>query len=78
MKAALQLYDAWLDLQAGFVHVGKVDGRPISSSFPLVISPSSTAGLLFTIQLASTKGSNLYFQQNLFWSHKGKINSKLI
>ncbi|XP_020100478.1 trafficking protein particle complex II-specific subunit 130 homolog isoform X2 [Ananas comosus] len=58
VKAALRLYDAWLDLQAGFVHVGKVDGRPISSSFPLVISPSSTAGLLFTIQLASTKGQD--------------------
>ncbi|XP_072967232.1 trafficking protein particle complex II-specific subunit 130 homolog [Typha angustifolia] len=55
VKATLNLYDAWLDLQAGFVHIGKGDGRPTSSFFPLVISPSSTAGILFTIRLANTR-----------------------
>ncbi|XP_042421059.1 trafficking protein particle complex II-specific subunit 130 homolog isoform X2 [Zingiber officinale] len=49
VKATLCLYDAWLDLQAGFVHVRKENGRPVSSFFPLVISPSSTAGILFSI-----------------------------
>ncbi|WOL15818.1 trafficking protein particle complex II-specific subunit [Canna indica] len=49
VKATLHVNDAWLDLQAGFIHVGKENGRPISSFFPLVISPSSTAGILFSI-----------------------------
>ncbi|XP_010914497.1 trafficking protein particle complex II-specific subunit 130 homolog isoform X2 [Elaeis guineensis] len=53
VKATLSLQDAWLDLQAGFVHLGKGDGRPTSSFFPLSISPTSTAALLFSISLES-------------------------
>ncbi|XP_042448522.1 trafficking protein particle complex II-specific subunit 130 homolog [Zingiber officinale] len=49
VKATLCLYDAWLDLQAGFVHVRKENGRVVSSFFPLIISPSSTVGILFSI-----------------------------
>lgn len=43
--------DAWLDLQDGFVHAGQGDGRPVSAFFPLVISPTSRAGLLFRVCL---------------------------
>lgn len=53
VKATLTIHDAWLDLQPGFVHMGKADGRPSSSFFPLVISPSSRAGILFAIHLGS-------------------------
>ncbi|XP_058110724.1 trafficking protein particle complex II-specific subunit 130 homolog isoform X2 [Magnolia sinica] len=56
VKATLTIYDAWLDLQAGFVHIGKGDGRPTSSFFPLVISPSSRAGILFGIRLGILTG----------------------
>ncbi|KAK0601260.1 hypothetical protein LWI29_038514 [Acer saccharum] len=54
VKATLNIFDAWLDLQDGFVHTGKGDGRPISGFFPLVISPTSRAGILFSICLRNT------------------------
>lgn len=53
VKAPLTIYDAWLDLQDGFSHSGKGDGRPASSFFPLVVSPSSRAGMLFSICLVT-------------------------
>ncbi|KAJ0980630.1 hypothetical protein J5N97_008885 [Dioscorea zingiberensis] len=53
VKASIHIYDAWIDLQDGFVHIGKGDGRPISSFFPVVISPSSRAAILFSIRLGS-------------------------
>ncbi|XP_019057996.1 PREDICTED: trafficking protein particle complex II-specific subunit 130 homolog isoform X3 [Tarenaya hassleriana] len=49
VKANLIVNDAWLDLQDGFVHTGQSDGRPTSNFFPLVVSPGSRAGLLFSI-----------------------------
>ncbi|KAK6154318.1 hypothetical protein DH2020_008566 [Rehmannia glutinosa] len=52
VKASLAIYDAWLDLQDGFAHAGKGDGRPASSFFPLIVSPKSKAGILFSIYLA--------------------------
>ena len=51
MKATLTVYDAWLDLQDGFIHAGQGNGRPISGFFPLVISSTSRAGLLFSVCL---------------------------
>ncbi|XP_015896085.1 trafficking protein particle complex II-specific subunit 130 homolog isoform X1 [Ziziphus jujuba] len=54
VKATLTIYDAWLDLQDGFVHTGQGDGRPTSGFFPLVISPASRAGILFSICLGKT------------------------
>lgn len=51
LKASLSLFDAWLDLQAGFAHNGEGKGRPTSSFFPLVISPSSRAGMLFSLHV---------------------------
>jgi len=54
VQATLTVYDAWLDLQDGFVHTGNDDGRPLSGYFPLVISPSSRAGILFSIRLGKT------------------------
>lgn len=54
VKATLTIYDAWLDLQDGFVHGGKNDGRPTSGFFPLVISPNSRAGMLFCVCLGKT------------------------
>ncbi|XP_021287995.1 trafficking protein particle complex II-specific subunit 130 homolog [Herrania umbratica] len=51
VKATLTVYDAWLDLQDGFVHARQGDGRPISGFFPLVISSTSRAGLLFSVCL---------------------------
>ncbi|XP_068639813.1 trafficking protein particle complex II-specific subunit 130 homolog [Aristolochia californica] len=53
VKATLTINDAWLDLQAGFIHIGSRDGRPTSSFFPLIISPSSRAGILFSIRLGN-------------------------
>lgn len=53
VKASLTIYDAWLDLQDGFSHTGQGDGRPASGFFPLVISPTSRAGMLFSICLAT-------------------------
>lgn len=49
VRTSLIIYDAWLDLQDGFVHLGQNEGRPASSFFPLLVSPGSKAGLLFTI-----------------------------
>ncbi|KAI4366085.1 hypothetical protein MLD38_022008 [Melastoma candidum] len=49
VNATLTVYDAWLDLQDGFVHVKNDDGRPALGFFPLVISPSTQAGVLFSI-----------------------------
>ncbi|XP_047164290.1 trafficking protein particle complex II-specific subunit 130 homolog [Vigna umbellata] len=54
VKATLTVYDAWLDLQDGFVHTGQTEGRANSSFFPLVISPTSKAGILFSICLDKT------------------------
>lgn len=51
VKATLTIYDAWLDLQDGFVHTRKDDGRPTSGFTPLIISPHSRAGILFSICL---------------------------
>ncbi|CAN6198343.1 unnamed protein product [Urochloa humidicola] len=55
VKATLHVKDVQLDLQSGFEHLGKGDGRPTSSLFPLVIAPSSRAGILFIIRLSCTK-----------------------
>ncbi|KAL6954151.1 hypothetical protein U1Q18_047800 [Sarracenia purpurea var. burkii] len=54
VKALLTIYDAWLDLQDGFTHTGQGDGRPASGFFPLIVSPTSRAGLLFSICVATT------------------------
>ncbi|KAH1103796.1 hypothetical protein GYH30_037617 [Glycine max] len=54
VKATLTIYDAWLDLQDGFVHTGQTEGRPNSSFFPLNISPTSKGGILFSICLDNT------------------------
>ncbi|XP_061359315.1 trafficking protein particle complex II-specific subunit 130 homolog isoform X3 [Gastrolobium bilobum] len=54
VKATLSIYDAWLDLQDGFVHTAQTEGRPNSSFFPLIISPTSKAGILFSICLGKT------------------------
>uniref|UniRef100_A0A0D9Y073 Trafficking protein particle complex subunit 11 domain-containing protein n=1 Tax=Leersia perrieri TaxID=77586 RepID=A0A0D9Y073_9ORYZ len=52
VKATVHVKDVWLDLQSGFEHTGKGDGRPTSNLFPLVIAPSSRAGILFVIRLS--------------------------
>ncbi|KAF6138182.1 hypothetical protein GIB67_011022 [Kingdonia uniflora] len=68
VKATLTIYDAWLDLQSGFDHIGKGNGRPTPSFFPLVISPFSRAGILFGISIGSgTTGDEV---EEL---HKGSI-----
>ncbi|XAR56575.1 hypothetical protein NMG60_11037116 [Bertholletia excelsa] len=54
VKATLTIYDAWLDLQEGFAHTGRGNGRPASDFFPLVVAPTSRAGILFSICLASS------------------------
>lgn len=59
VKATLTVYDAWLDLQDGFVHTGNDNGRP-SGYFPLVISPSSRAGILFSIRLGKTSFEGIH------------------
>ena len=53
VKATYTIYDAWMDLQDGFAHTGQRDGRPASAFFPLVISPTSKAGILFSICLSN-------------------------
>ncbi|KAG8364976.1 hypothetical protein BUALT_Bualt18G0054500 [Buddleja alternifolia] len=58
VKASLTISDAWLDLQDGFAHAGKGDGRPASSLFPLIVSPKSRAGILFSICLADTQAKD--------------------
>uniref|UniRef100_A0A0A8XRS9 TRAPPC10/Trs130 C-terminal domain-containing protein n=1 Tax=Arundo donax TaxID=35708 RepID=A0A0A8XRS9_ARUDO len=55
VKAALHVKDVWLDLQPGFEHFDNRDGRPASSLFPLIIAPSSRAGILFIIWLSGIK-----------------------
>lgn len=54
VKATLTVYDAWLDLQDGFVFTGHGGQGPTSGFFPLVISPTSRAGILFSICLGKT------------------------
>lgn len=56
VKATLHVKDIWLDLQSGFEHTGKGDGRPTSNLFPLVIAPSSRAGILLVIRLSALGG----------------------
>ncbi|XP_024156970.1 trafficking protein particle complex II-specific subunit 130 homolog [Rosa chinensis] len=58
VKATLTIYDAWLDLQDGFVNTGQSDGRPTSAYFPLVVSPNSRAGILFSICLGKTNSED--------------------
>ncbi|XP_059283854.1 trafficking protein particle complex II-specific subunit 130 homolog isoform X1 [Lycium ferocissimum] len=53
VQATLTIYDSWLDLQEGFAHTRNGDKKPISGFFPLVISPKSRAGILFSICLGS-------------------------
>lgn len=54
MKASLAISDAWLELQDGFAHTGKGDGRPVSKFFPLIVSSKSRAGILFSICVVDT------------------------
>lgn len=61
VKATLTVYDAWLDLQDGFVHAGQGDGRPISGFFPLVVSSTSRAGLLFCVCLGKKFAEGMDF-----------------
>lgn len=60
INAAITIYDAWIDLQDGFVHTGKGDGRPTSGFFPLVISPTSRSGILFSIRLGKTNAEGIH------------------
>nr|XP_043628055.1 trafficking protein particle complex II-specific subunit 130 homolog isoform X2 [Erigeron canadensis] len=53
VKACLTVHDAWLDLQDGFAHSGRGDGRPTSAFFPLVVPSASRAGILFSISLGT-------------------------
>ncbi|KAL4184248.1 hypothetical protein AMTRI_Chr10g100 [Amborella trichopoda] len=66
VKATLTICDAWMDLQGGFVHVGKDDGRPTPGFFPLSICPSSRAGIMFCIRLGSTTNGD---ESELLKSH---------
>ncbi|XP_057797285.1 trafficking protein particle complex II-specific subunit 130 homolog isoform X2 [Salvia miltiorrhiza] len=54
VKASLAISDAWIDLQDGFAHTGKGDGRPVSKFFPLIVSSKSRAGILFSICVVDT------------------------
>ncbi|CAN1839569.1 Trafficking protein particle complex II-specific subunit 130 homolog [Linum perenne] len=58
VKATLIVHDAWLELQDGFVHAGRGDGRPTLVSFPLAISPTSKGGIIFNISLGKTTGKD--------------------
>lgn len=62
VKASLAISDAWLDLQDGFAHAGKGDGRPVSKFFPLIVSSKSRAGILFSICVvdAPAKGRPIF------------------
>jgi hypothetical protein len=60
VKATLNINDAWLDIRDGFEHVAKTDRRPTVTTFPLVISPSSKAGILFTVRLSSNEGGSFF------------------
>jgi len=72
VKATLTIYDAWLELQDGFIHTGQGTGRPTSSFFPLMISPTSRAGIMFSIRLGKVidKGIDLFivFKKNFLYS----------
>ena len=78
VKATLTIYDSWLDLQDGFVHAGRGDGRPTSAFFPLVIAPTAKAGILFCICLGTTipggkapfSATNNHIFQMLKWNLK--------
>ncbi|XP_065862152.1 trafficking protein particle complex II-specific subunit 130 homolog [Euphorbia lathyris] len=63
VKATLTVYDAWLELQDGFVHTGQGDGRPTSSFFPLMISPTSRGAILFSICLRNIVDEDAKAQQ---------------
>ncbi|MFS7984492.1 putative TRAPP II complex, TRAPPC10 protein [Helianthus anomalus] len=54
VKASLTIHDVWLDLQDGFSHAGRGDGRPTSGMFPLIVPPASNSGVLFGISLGTT------------------------
>ncbi|KAF5780924.1 putative tetratricopeptide-like helical domain superfamily, TRAPP II complex, TRAPPC10 [Helianthus annuus] len=54
VKASLTIHDVWLDLQDGFSHAGRGDGRPTSGMFPLIVPPASNSGVLFGISLGAT------------------------
>ncbi|KAI3702892.1 hypothetical protein L6452_28645 [Arctium lappa] len=54
VKAPLTIHDAWLDLQDGFAHGDRGDGRPTPAFFPLVVPSASKAGILFSISLGTT------------------------
>ncbi|CAI0459102.1 unnamed protein product [Linum tenue] len=58
VQATLTVYDAWLELQDGFVHAGRADGRPTLVSFPLAVSPTSKGGIIFNISLGRTIGKD--------------------
>jgi len=65
VKGSLSVYDAWLDLQAGFVHNGEGNGRPTSSFFPLVISPSSRAAILFSASVGNISEGKAFISSTL-------------
>ncbi|CAM8954601.1 unnamed protein product [Rhodiola kirilowii] len=58
VKSTLTIYDAWLDLQDGFVHSGQNKGKSASALFPLVVSSNARAGLLFGICLGKTNSTD--------------------
>ena len=60
VKACLTIHDAWLDLQDGFAHGGKGDGRPTPAFFPLAVPAASRAGILFSIFLKTTTAEGNY------------------
>lgn len=67
VKATLTIYDAWLDLQDGFIHTGKGDGRPTPGFFPLVISPNSRAGILFSICLEISNAEGIFMWTSVLY-----------
>ncbi|PWA88389.1 CLUB [Artemisia annua] len=54
VKASLTIHDAWLDLQDGFSHTTKGDGRPTSNLLPLVVPATSRTGIFFGISMRTT------------------------
>lgn len=70
VKATLTIYDAWMDLQDGFSHTGQGDGRPASAFFPLVISPTSKAGILFSICFGSMNAEGNFGFFSVWLVHK--------
>ncbi|KAE8708448.1 hypothetical protein F3Y22_tig00110339pilonHSYRG00038 [Hibiscus syriacus] len=49
VNATLNVSEAWLNLQDGFVHIGQSDGRSISAFLPVKISLNSGARLAFHV-----------------------------